>query len=653
MVDCPEGEGGMMSGRHEVRGMDWGMSTGFRWGLVLTTLAFFIPQPLPAQQPAETRCTRLLYYTRADSELGADAEKYLKELVERRKGVRLERRDVSDAAMAKELKGIAKRLDVKPGLPAFYVYDQLLVGWEDAKKTGPDIEDMLRMQVFVRDGCPHCAHCKEFLSQIAPRYPGLKIEYHKVVEDAAARGRMEALYAQHKITAPGLPTISFCGQLLVGFLEPETTGKKILDYLDRATLPCPAAKPAAKSNGKSALLRRAAAESREVIVESRGTRESLMRMALRPVELTPMLFAFATSDGPAAPPSRPAVEALPDEEPDADLPAPPAPPGEDSALPPPPAPPGEDSALPPPPGAAAEMEDAGDEADLGDDLQETKQVHKSAGTSEAPSDVIAFPLIGEIRAGEVGLPLFTMAIGLLDGFNPCAMWVLLFLLSLLVNIGDRMKMLMIAGTFVVVSGIAYFIFMAAWLNVFLLLGYMRWVEIPLALVAIFIGIVNVKDFFAFKKGLSLSIPESAKPKIYERVRKIVMAKYMSMALLGAVVLAVTVNVVEFLCTAGFPALYTRVLTVRELPTWEYYAYLGLYIFFYMFDDAVMVAIAIATLSRRRLQESSGRWLKLASGAVVLAIGLVMLFKPNWLNGEVAKEKTPVAKIERPAEQPGT
>ncbi|HVW00071.1 MAG TPA: hypothetical protein VHB77_07020, partial [Planctomycetaceae bacterium] len=370
----------------------------------------------------------------------------------------------------------------------------------------------------------------------------------------------------------------------------------------------------------------------------------VMQFALRSVEFTPMLLAFGTGDGPAAPPAAPAEPPPAAEEPDAALPPPPAPPGDN----------GGEAALPPPPGPAGDAEPMADDGADDEDLQETTQVHKSASSSEEEApDAIQVPMFGTLRASELGLPVFTAAIGLLDGFNPCAMWVLLFLLSLLVNIGDRWKMFMIAGTFVLVSGLAYFAFMAAWLNAFLLLGYMRWIEIPLAVLAIFVGLVNVKDFFAFKKGFSLSIPDSAKPKIYERVRKIVMAKYMTVALAGAVVLAVSVNVVEFLCTAGLPALYTRVLTVRELPMWEYYGYLALYIFFYMFDDSVMVTVAIATLSRRRLQESSGRWLKLASGAVVLGIGLVMLFKPEWLNGEMGKQKTPLATIERAAERPGT
>lgn len=237
---------------------------------------------------------------------------------------------------------------------------------------------------------------------------------------------------------------------------------------------------------------------------------------------------------------------------------------------------------------------------------------------------------GEIRVRELGLPLFTIAIGLLDGFNPCAMWVLLFLLSLLVNLQDRRKMALIAGTFVLVSGLLYFAFMAAWLNVFLFIGLSRAVQITLGSVALFVGAVNVKDFFALHRGISLSIPESAKPGFYSRVRGILQAENLVGALLGIVILAGLVNMVELLCTAGFPALYTHLLTMQQLPTWEYYGYLGLYNLAYILDDSLMVTIAVITLSRKKLSYDAGRWLKLIGGTVMLSLGIVLILKPQWL-----------------------
>jgi hypothetical protein len=245
-------------------------------------------------------------------------------------------------------------------------------------------------------------------------------------------------------------------------------------------------------------------------------------------------------------------------------------------------------------------------------------------------DTVALPLLGTVRVRDFGLPLFTIVVGLLDGFNPCAMWVLLFLLSLLVNLKSRSRMALVAGVFVLVSGLVYFAFMAAWLNVFLLIGLSRAVQVVLGGLAVVMGALNVKEFVAFKQGPSLTIPERAKTGIAARVRDILLAPGLFAALGGAAVLAVLVNFVELLCTAGFPAVYSHVLTARQLPAWQNYAYLGLYNLAYVLDDGLMVGLAVATLSRRRLQEREGRWLKLVSGLVMLALALVLLFKPDWL-----------------------
>jgi len=100
---------------------------------------------------------------------------------------------------------------------------------------------------------------------------------------------------------------------------------------------------------------------------------------------------------------------------------------------------------------------------------------------------------------------------------------------------------------------------------------------------------------------------------------------------SVIVLAFMVNVVELLCTAGLPAIYTNVLAQHDLPRWQYYGYIGLYQVFYMFDDMLMLSIAIITLSRKRLQERAGRWLKLVSGVVMIALGCTLVFKPEWLS----------------------
>jgi glutaredoxin len=258
-------------------------------------------------------------------------------------------------------------------------------------------------------------------------------------------------------------------------------------------------------------------------------------------------------------------------------------------------------------------------------LKTTERLYEAA-----PVKSVRMPFFGDMTAQRYGLPIFTVVTGLLDGFNPCAMWVLMFLLSMLVNVKSRKRMVIIAGAFVLVSGVVYFAFMAAWLNLFIIIGISRNVQILIATVAIVVGSINLKDYFAFKKGLSLGIPETSKSGLYVKVRNIVQAQNMTAALLGVVMVAVLVNLLELICTAGLPAIYTQVLTLQKLQPMEYYAYLLLYNVAYIFDDALMVSVVVITLHKYKVSEKQGRWLKLISGGFIIALGFMLLLIPEYL-----------------------
>jgi glutaredoxin len=253
-----------------------------------------------------------------------------------------------------------------------------------------------------------------------------------------------------------------------------------------------------------------------------------------------------------------------------------------------------------------------------------------APEAEEVGESLDLPLLGTVRLDDLGLPALTVVLGLVDGFNPCAMWVLVFLLSILVNLKSRAKMLAVAGTFVAVSGLVYFTFMAAWLHLHRWIGFYRGVQVALGLLALLVGVLNVKDFFAFHRGITLGIPEAAKPGIYERVRRILRAPTTLAALAGVVVLAFMVNLVELLCTAGLPAVYTNILARHDLTLVQHYGYLALYQLFYMLDDSLLLLVAVVTLSRGRLQERGGRVLKLVSGLVMVLLALLLLFWPQAL-----------------------
>lgn len=244
---------------------------------------------------------------------------------------------------------------------------------------------------------------------------------------------------------------------------------------------------------------------------------------------------------------------------------------------------------------------------------------------------LSVPILGEVDPQHFSLPLLTVAIAGLDAFNPCAFFVLLFLLSLLAHQKSRKRMLVIGGIFVLFSGLMYFAFMAAWLNLFQVLGNLAWVTLAAGALAVFVGVVNVKDFFAFERGLTLSIPESRKPDIYRRARAILGADNLPAMVAATVFLAIAANFYELLCTAGFPMVYTRLLTLSEFPPAGYYLYLALYNLIYVVPLVLIVLVFVRSMGARKLTEREGRLLKLLSGAMMLELGALLLVAPEWLN----------------------
>lgn len=253
-----------------------------------------------------------------------------------------------------------------------------------------------------------------------------------------------------------------------------------------------------------------------------------------------------------------------------------------------------------------------------------------AGIRAPPSGTVQVPVLGEMKPGDLSLPVLTLVIAGLDAFNPCAFFVLLFLLSLLVHARSRARMLFVGGTFVFFSGLVYFLFMAAWLNVFRWAGELRAVTMAAGLLAVAVAALNVKDYFRFREGITLSIPESAKPGLFERMRALLRADSLTALTLGTVVLAVAANAYELLCTAGFPMVYARILTLSGVGPAAHYGWLAAYNVVYVLPLLAIVLAFTWTLGRRKLGEAEGRVLKLVSGLMMLGLGLLLLFAPGWL-----------------------
>lgn len=243
----------------------------------------------------------------------------------------------------------------------------------------------------------------------------------------------------------------------------------------------------------------------------------------------------------------------------------------------------------------------------------------------------AIPLFGDLDTSKLSLPVLTVMIAGLDAFNPCAFFVLLFLLSLMVHQRNRRRMLAIGIVFVAISGIMYFAFMAAWLNLFLMIGSLPWVTAGAGALAVLIGAINIKDFIAFRAGVSLSIPESRKTDIFARGRRILAADKLPAMLTATVLLAIAANLYELLCTAGFPMVFTRLLTLHATSTAESYLYLALYNLIYVLPLLAIVVTFALTMGARKLTEREGRLLKLLSGSMMLGLGLLLLAAPEALS----------------------
>jgi thiol-disulfide isomerase/thioredoxin len=255
---------------------------------------------------------------------------------------------------------------------------------------------------------------------------------------------------------------------------------------------------------------------------------------------------------------------------------------------------------------------------------------KKESASDCADIEVYIPLIGIVNVKGISLTALTVYLGLLDGLNPCAMWVLVFLLGLMVNADSRKRMLFLGSVFVLSSGFVYFMFMTAWLNIFVVIGYSTIVTIGLGIVAVLMGLVNIKEIFFFKKGISLMIPESAKPKLYKKARAIIYEEKGVLAFFGTVLLAFFVNFIELGCTIGLPAIYTRVLSVREIPSLDRYLYIAFYNLLYIVPLAVIVALFVFTMGKFKFKEGHAKILKFISGALMIILGLLLIFAPQAL-----------------------
>jgi len=245
-------------------------------------------------------------------------------------------------------------------------------------------------------------------------------------------------------------------------------------------------------------------------------------------------------------------------------------------------------------------------------------------------DEIDLPFFGTVKVKNLSLPVLTIVIAALDGFNPCAMWVLLFLISLLVNMANKKRMWILGVAFIGASALVYFLFLTAWLNLFLFLGFIFWVRIVVGVVAVASGVYHLREYWVNKDGTCKVTHGQKRQRIFEKLKRVTQMKSFWIALGGIILLAFAVNLVELVCSAGLPAVYTNVLSLSGLAVWQYYAYLLLYILIFMADDLLIFFIAMKTFQMTGLSHKYSRFSNLVGGIIILLLGVLLLIKPGWL-----------------------
>ncbi|MCL5996248.1 MAG: glutaredoxin family protein [Chloroflexi bacterium] len=255
-------------------------------------------------------------------------------------------------------------------------------------------------------------------------------------------------------------------------------------------------------------------------------------------------------------------------------------------------------------------------------------------TPAAPesSNRLDIPLIGTVDLGAQSMAVSTALIAFVDGVNPCSLWVLSVLLALTLHTGSRKKVFLIGLIFITVTAAVYMLFIAGLFTVFTFISFVGWIQVVVALVALFFAGVNIKDYFWYKEGLSFTIADEHKPGIYRRMRNVLNASQSVWGLAGAtIVLAAGVSLVEFSCTAGFPVLWTNLLAAQHVAPLTFALLLALYMLIYQIDELGIFLAAVVTLKSSKLEEKQGRILKLVGGTLMLALAIAMLVNPALMN----------------------
>ncbi|PKM34558.1 MAG: hypothetical protein CVV06_20260 [Gammaproteobacteria bacterium HGW-Gammaproteobacteria-10] len=245
---------------------------------------------------------------------------------------------------------------------------------------------------------------------------------------------------------------------------------------------------------------------------------------------------------------------------------------------------------------------------------------------------IDVPWLGTIDLVRQPLIFSTLLIAFVDGFNPCSLWVLTLLLGMVIHSGSRKRILLVGLVFLFTTATLYGAFVAGVFKVLSYVAYLIWVQWLVALFALLFGLVNVKDYFWFKKGISFTISDKHKPGIYQSIRGLLNPERKGLALAGATfVMASGIALVELPCTAGFPVIWSQLVRSQQVGTMEFLGLLLIYLLIYLSIEITIFLAALITLKRQKFEEKRGQTLKLIGGMIMIALGIVMIVAPDMMN----------------------
>lgn len=243
---------------------------------------------------------------------------------------------------------------------------------------------------------------------------------------------------------------------------------------------------------------------------------------------------------------------------------------------------------------------------------------------------VKIPLLGTREAKNVSIGLSAILIGVVDGFNPCAMWILLFLISMLLGMKNKKRMWILGITFLASSALVYFLFLLSWLNLAVFLNKVLYIRVAISFFAVLFGVLQVVNFF-FKKDDGCEVVDNKNRKrIIKSIQKIIKEKSFILAILGIILLASSVNIIELLCSLGLPVMFTQILTINEVSKVGQILYSLLYVLFFMIDDIIIFIIAMKTLEIKAISNKYGKYSHLIGGLIMIIIGVLMVYKPEWL-----------------------